>query len=184
MPNAGCLALAAFFLSLSVPSITHAQGAAPGMTGVQEVLVQYTHFTNSKAADICGLEREAIAKTLGNVLAENAVPALTVTNAKPPMMGVARIDLVPEISTVATQSLDCLSWVSLTAQTQSNVRLPPVDVLRNVKVVYWQQGILITSSQATHADQVSEYLKKMALQFAQQYRIDQPPALPAASPNQ
>jgi hypothetical protein len=166
---------------LLLPTAVHAQGAAPGMSDVQEVVVQYVHFTTPKAADICGLERETLTNTINKTLTDNAVPAFSVANAKPPMMGVARIELVPEISTISNQSLDCTSWVSLTAQTQSNVRIPPVEVLRNVKIVYWQQGILVPSSQSTHVDQVNDFLTKMAQQFAQQYRMDQPPALPRSS---
>lgn len=166
-------------LLLFLPSSAYAQGAAPAMTGVQEVIVQYTHFAIPKNSGLCGLEREAIAETLNKSMTFNMVPAFPVASAKPPMMGTARIELVPEIHTVATQTLDCTSWVSLTAQTQSNVHIAPVDVLRNVKIVYWQQGALVSSSQSMHAGQVAELLTKMAQQFAQQYRMDQPPSLPA-----
>lgn len=169
------------FLLTFLPTQVFAQGAAPGMSGVQEVMVQYTHFTVPKTSDMCGLEREAIANAINKTLTENAVPAFPSALAKPPMMGVARIELAPEIATIASQSLDCTSWVSLSAQTQSNTRVPPIDILRNVKIVYWQQGALITSSQSTHADQVIELLTKLSTQFAKQYRMDQPPLLPTGS---
>lgn len=165
-------------LLLLIPSCAYAQGAAPGMSGVKEVVVHYARFTDSKTADTCALERESLANAINKTLTDNAVPAIPVATAKPPMMGVARIDLVPEISTIATQDLDCTSWVSLTAQTQNNVVVPPIEVLRNVKIVYWQQGLMVASPQSTHSDRIAEYLKKMALQFAQRYRMDQPPELP------
>jgi hypothetical protein len=92
-------------------------------------------------------------------------------------MGVARIELVPEIASVSTQELDCTSWISLTAQNQTNVHIPPVDTLRNVTVVYWKQGSMVTSGQALHHALIGDLLKKMADQFAQQYHIDQPPEI-------
>jgi len=170
--------LAIALLIFLPPTTAHAQGAAPGMSGVQEVIVQYTHFGDAKNSDSCGLERESIAASLNKILSDSGTPAIPAAIAKPPMMGVARIELVPEIWSLAQQGLDCTSWVSLSAQSQSNVHIPPLDVLRNVKIVYWQKGALIASGQANHAEKVNQLLSEMAQQFAKQYRLDQPPALP------
>ncbi len=169
-----------YFLSVFVPSLAHAQGAAPGMFGVREIVVQYANFTNPKTADTCGLVREELAGILKKALTDSNVPAIAATDAKPPIMGVARIELVPEIASVNSQDLDCVSWVSLTAQSRSNVRVPPVDTLRSITVVYWRQGTMVASGQASHERLIGDLLKKMAQQFAQQYRIDQPPDIPAS----
>lgn len=174
LPIAVCL----FALFVFLPALSHAQGAAPGMSGVQEVVVQYARFVDPKAADNCGLQRETITNSIVKNLTDSNVPAMASANAKPPMMGVARIELVPEISTISNGGLDCTSWVSLTAQTSSNARIPPIDVLRNVKIVYWQQGVLLASAQSTHPEQLRDTMQTMALQFGRQYRLDQPPVLP------
>jgi hypothetical protein len=174
MPNAECLCLA-FAL---VPSLAHAQGAAPSMYNIKEIIVQYAHFSDPKSADACGLVREDIAALLDKALHGDSVPAIPVASANPPMIGSARIELVPEIASMGDQGLDCTSWVSLTAQSQSNVRIAPVDTPRSVTVVYWHQGTMVASGQPVHEHAVGEVLEKMAHKFAQQYRIDQPPELP------
>jgi len=148
------------------------------MSGVQEVVVQYVRFLDPQKADKCGLQREPLTNAIVKMLTDSNAPAIPTSAAKPPLMGVARIELVPEISTLSNDGLDCTSWVSLSAQTQSNVRIAPIDVLRNVKVVYWQQGLLLATAQSTHASQVRDSLNIMAQQFARQYRLDQPPTLP------
>jgi len=168
-------ALAALLLT---PGFAHAQGSAPAMFGVKEVLIQYARFSNPKTADACSLSREDLARAIDKVLTENNIPALTATDAKPPMMGAARIELIPELSTINNGSLDCTSWVSLTAETRNNLRIPPVDTPRSVTVTYWHQGAIIASEHSGHEGLAEDILKKMALQFAQQYRLDQPPEVP------
>jgi hypothetical protein len=170
-----CAVLIVIFLS---PWAVFAQGAASSMYNVKEIIVQYTRFTNPKSSEECGLTREDLAALLKRSLqGADGVPAIPSSEANPPMLGVARIDLVPEISSFHNEELDCTSWVSLTAQSLSNVTVPPVDVLRNVKIVYWNQGLLVTSNQSVHAKLIEDTLEKMARQFVKQYHIDQPPML-------
>lgn len=164
-------------LFLASPSMAQ-QGAVSAMANVKEVLVQYTNFANPKIATLCGLERETIAADITKILQQGSVPYIPVAEAKPVMLGVARIELVPEIATVNADSLSCTSWVSLQAQSRSGLQIPPIPTPRNVTVTYWRGGSLVTSSQSAHARLVSETMTKLSNQFAQQYRLDQPPALP------
>jgi hypothetical protein len=168
-----------FCLFLCIPLTAQAQTSAPALFDVQEIIVQYTHFGDPKTADACGLVREDLAKIIGKIMQDNGVPAFSVVEAKPPEIDVARIDLVPEIYTFSGNGLDCTSWVSLTAKSEGNVHVPPVDAPRNVTVIYWRQGLMLSSSQALHARVVGEAMQKLAGQFAQKYRLDQPPPLPA-----
>ena len=172
--------LAAFLIALT-PSLATAetQGTAPGMFDVQEVVVQYANFGDPKSADACGLVREEIAALLVKTLTESGVPAVLVTNAKPLSIGTARIEAVTEITTFNNQGLDCTSWVSFVAQSRASVHIPPVDVSRNVTITYWHNGLMLASSQSTHSRTVEDALEKLAKKFAQQYRLDQPPPLPA-----
>lgn len=164
------------FLFVSfAPTCAHAQGAAPEMFGVGEVIVDYVHLDDPKASDTCGLSREMIASTLTKAFVGTSVPATAVVDAKPPSLGVARIDLIPEISTYADESLDCVSWVSLSAESHANLVIPPVSTTRDVTVLYWRKHNRIASGQTVHAQKIVEVLEKMAEQFAQQYRVDQPP---------
>ncbi len=90
------------------------------MFGVKEIIIQYVRFANPKEADACGLSREDIAKTLAQDLKLSGVPDFSIADSTPPVFGVARIMLVPEIASVTNQELECTSWVSLTAESQSN----------------------------------------------------------------
>ncbi len=170
-----------FFLFSSLllfSSLAFAQEAsAPAMMGVKEVIVQYAHIGNPKTADDCGLSREELAGILNKTLADYGVPAIGVTDAKPPTLGVARIDLLPDIFTLSSQGLDCVSWIALTAQSQNTVRILPVDALRNVTVTYWHDGIMVATNPTAHEHAVGEAVEKLAKQFARQYVLDQPPTI-------
>ncbi|HEU0118801.1 MAG TPA: hypothetical protein VFR09_09235 [Alphaproteobacteria bacterium] len=166
-----------------LPASVFAQGSAPAMFDVKEVVVQFARFENPKSADACGLVREELNTILMKALTDNSVPAIAVSDAKPPMMGVARIELVPEIASISNSTLDCTSYISLTAQSQNNVAVPPVDTPRSVTVVYWRKGVMAASDQSLHSKTVGDVLKKMVLDFSQRYRTDQPPVLPVSPPN-
>jgi hypothetical protein len=177
------IALAAIAVSLACfavvsPSIAYADGAAPDMMGVREVVIDYARFADPKAAESCGLSREQIANVLAKAFVGTNVPFVPVNEAKPPVLGVARIELIPEITSHTNETLDCVSYLSLSAENRVNAVIPPVATLRSVTVVYWRQRTMAASNQSTHVNLVNTVLEKMAAQFAQQYRLDQPPELP------
>jgi len=168
-----------FFVVLGlVPVTAQAQNTAPGMFGVREVVVEYARFDDSKAADTCGLSRDMVGSALAKALAETMVPAIAVSDVRPPTQGVARIQLIPEISTRTDESLNCVSRISLAAESHANIVIPPITIPRSVTVVYWRQQRQATSGQSSHAQIIVDILHKMAEQFAQQYKLDQPPELP------
>jgi hypothetical protein len=173
-PKIGRLAL----LLAAIPSFACAQGAAPAMFGVEEVIVQIPHFGNDKTADECGLDPSELSDILEQTLQQNNVPAVSVAEAKPSVIGIARINLLPDVFSFNSQGLDCTSWVSLAAESRNSVRIPPVDTSRNVTISYWREGIMLASSQTTHERTVGEALRKLARQFATQYKLDQPPPVP------
>jgi hypothetical protein len=155
-----------------------AQGAAAEMYGVREIVIDYARFNDPKVADSCGLSREKIASALANDFTGSNVPVVAAIDAKPPSIGIARIQLVPEVFSHTDENFDCVSSVSLTAQSRANVVVPPVTTLRGVTVVYWKQQTMVASAQTTHMEKIGEALNKMVAQFTQQYRLDQPPEIP------
>ena len=168
-----------FFLFVGLlPVAAQAQGVAPEMFGVREIILDYARFDNPKAADICGLSREQVALTLHSALTGTNVPVIDVGEARPPALGMARIQLIPEIYVHTDENMDCVSLVSLSAESHANTIIPPVSVPRTITAVYWHQRVMLASSQSLHPQTVNDVLKKMLAQFAQQYRIDQPPELP------
>ena len=164
-----CLALA--------PMQARAQGSAPELFGVREVVVDYARFVDPKAADSCNLSREKIASVLAKSLEGTTVPAIAALDAKPPVIGVARIQLVPQIASHMGENFDCVSWISLSAESRAAAVIAPITTLRSFTAVYWHQQVKAASGASTHPQLVGEILQKMATQFAQQYRLDQPPAL-------
>jgi hypothetical protein len=161
-------------LSLLVPRIAHAQGAAPELFGVREVIVEYVKFSDAQAANTCGLTREEISADLAKAFEGTNVPAIAAVDAKPPSMGIARIELIPEISSHTDENLNCMSWISLSAESRSNTIISPINTLRSITVVYWRQHTTASSNQSYHPKLVDDVVTKMAQQFATQYRLDQP----------
>ncbi|MFY9288619.1 MAG: hypothetical protein WAO98_08985 [Alphaproteobacteria bacterium] len=171
-----------FLLCPLIPSLAHAQASAPALYGVQEVVYHYAQFPNAKDTETCKMNREDIAASIKKILKGNNINALSVTEAKPPMMGIARIELIPEVTTSTKGGLDCTSFISLTARTKANVKIPPIETMRHVTIIYWQQTAMIPTDLSVHATTVLNGISKMAEAFAQQYHIDQPPALPTIQP--
>jgi len=170
--------LAVFLLGLSLLPYPQAfaAGAAPGMDGVKDIIVEPILFNDPKAADACGLSRDALTDTVIKEMKADNLPASLAADAQPPMIGVARIDLVTQVYTI-NNDLDCTSWIEATALSKSNAIVPPIEVPRSVTVQYWHQGTMVYGAQSLHEHSINEVLQKMLHQFAKQYELDQPPAL-------
>ncbi len=162
---------------LLAPHAAQAQGAAPALSGVREIVIDPASFSDTKSADSCNLSREKIANALVFAFKAVNLPVTLAADAKPLSLGVARINLAPEISTYADENLDCVSWISLSARNKVNAVVPPVSTLRSVTVVYWRQDSRVISGVSVHDQRVTDTIQKMATQFAQQYQIDQPPEI-------
>lgn len=167
-----------FLMMLVLPSLARADSAAPSLFGVREVIIQQPRIVDAKAAATCGgISRELVNTTMAKAFVGTSVPAMMVAEAKPPSLGVARIELTPEIHTRANENLECISWVSLAAENRVNLVVPPVTTLRAVTISYWRQRAMVTSGLSSHAQMVSDLLLKLAKEFAYQYQLDQPPDL-------
>jgi hypothetical protein len=147
--------------------------SAPSLFNISEVIVKFADFPNEEAANSCALSKTELANILNRTLKDNGVPSTPVAEALPPLAGRARIELVPMIATYA-QGLECTSWISLAAQSRGNVRAFYGDITRRVTVDYWRSGLLLSTAQTTHEEMVANALKKLALDFAKQFKADQP----------
>ena len=151
----------------------------PPMFGVEEIVIPNSPISAMiKPPTIAASIQQRLSDVLEQTLKENNVPAVSVAEAKPSVIGIARINLLADIFTFNSQGLDCTSWVSLAAESHNSVRVPPVDTSRSVTINYWREGTLLGSSQTTHERTVGDALRKLAQHFAQQYKLDQPPPLP------
>ncbi len=173
--NRVLLACLMFCLYPATPSYA---SSAPALLGVQEVLLQYARFGSDKAEEACGVTRGEVEKYLQKSLAILGVPVVAMIDAKPPMLGVSRIDLLPEIVSYGGHGAECTSWVALTAQTQNTIRIPPVETPRSVTVTYWKAGMLVNSNTANHSTIILDAFGRLGDKFSRQYKLDQPPPLP------
>jgi hypothetical protein len=166
-------------LSVAAPAMAATTGSAPALSGVKEMIVESVKIGTSQAnGNLCALTRGEIDTAFLKMLRNYGLPAFSPVEAKPPQIGVGRIDLVPEIVSISSQGTECSNWVALSAQTHSTVRVPPIETPRNVVVTYWRGGLMLNNSETTQARSVMEALEKLVRQFSEQYRLDQPPPMP------
>lgn len=154
-----------------------AAGSGPALLGVQEIIVRPERIGDETAAGACLGPTGDASDWVLKKLKEEQLPVFSVMDT-PTTTEAARIELQPEILTLQRQGVDCISWVSLTAQSRETLQIPPVKPARNVVVTYWRGGLIISSSTLAHPRAVNEALGKLTAAFARQYRADQPPPLP------
>ena len=165
-------------LGLFYPVSGWAQGASPAMADIEGIQVQPGRMGNKSASDNCGLSSGEIAAQVLALLKGSQLPVYSLMETPQAMSGKIRIELHPEIMTLNPQGVDCISWVSLYAQSRSTLIVPPSRTPRNVTVNYWRGGLLVSSTQISHPRAMKEALEKLTGQMVRQYRLDQPPALP------
>ena len=156
---------------------------APSLYGVGEIQVQHTRLANPAVTATCGLSSGEISHIALKSLKNDSLPAFSVINAPAPKEDVARIDLLPTVASIQTTEGTCTSWVAFTAQGRNLVVLPPVSTARSVVVTYWEGGLLVHSKKEQHPQSLVNAIDKLVLQFARQYRLDQPPSLDAPEPD-
>lgn len=171
------VAASAFVLSFAVSDCRAEEASLPAMSGITELLVQYTRFGNPKASDECGISNGEMDASLIKSIKSFGVPAISAIEAKPKTENMPRIEILPEIITAKNTGNDCTSWISLTVQTQNSLRIPPINMNRNVLVVYWRGGLIVNSDKAAHARSINEAWDKISNLFSIQYKNDQPPIL-------
>lgn len=175
----GGLALLVVLSFCLAPLAAQAEGSAPALLGIQEILVKQPKLGDDASSDICGLSANDMSDLILKKLKEDGAPAYSALEAPAIQTGTtSRIDLSPEVVTLERQGFDCTSWISLTAQSRETLTIVPVRVPRSVYVTYWRGGLIVSSTQTSHRRAVNDALGKLAVQFSRQYRNDQPPPLP------
>ncbi len=181
--NRYCVGLI-FGLALSLPSLAHAQeSAAQSLYGVKEILVRPVRFDDPDMAKSCRLQGADMDALLLQELKDNGLPAMAEKDAKPSTGDVARIFLVPQIVPYNSQGLDCITWVSLSAESRNHLRVLPVQIPRIINVVYWHHGQVVASAVSVHGEHVSSAIHSMIREFGQHYTAAQPPTIgPVTTP--
>ncbi len=183
MPNHASRLCVSFLLTILLGNViamapARAQGAAPGLYGIKEIIIQVAQINNAQAAEACGITRADITETIMGVLRGAGVPALDVNEAPPSIAEIPRLNLRPEIALVNNgQGLDCTSWISINAESKNNLVIPPIAIPKSVQISYWRESAIMTSTQSAHGQIVNGVIKKLAENFAKQYNASQPPKL-------
>lgn len=174
-----CLTGMALCLGLSfAPATARAEGSIPALADVAAIQVQPGRMGNKAASDTCGLSSGEVSAEILKALKELQLPATSIMETPSDTQGRLKIELYPDVVTINSQNVDCITWLSLSAQSRSTLVVPPSRLPRNVTISYWRGGMMISSTQISHQRMVKEGLDKLAGQLAKQYRLDQPPALP------
>lgn len=173
---------------IAAPSDSFAQesvATAPSLYAVGEFQVQHARIANPKASGNCGTSTGEATKMVVGALKANKLPTLHVIGAPAALKNVERIDVFPDIVTLQPRDNECVTWVSLTAQSRAALRLQPVPTPRDLAVTYWTGGLMVGSPAANHPTSLHEAIQKLSQQLARQYFADQPPTikdpLPAAT---
>lgn len=176
---AGKSLIVAALLALFPFCAAKAEGAATAMYGVKEILVHYPRINNPDAAGFCGLAHvDLLAGMIKSLKAYN-IPIFPPLEAMPPQIGIPRIELWPEIYTLNNEGVGCTSWIAMTARTENDLVIPPINIPRSVVVTYWDKGTMVTSSENQHMRVVSAAVIKLGEEFANRYVSDQPATTPA-----
>lgn len=177
------LPLVVVALSASIDNSTPGTpNAGPSLLNVKEIVIQNPRIGNPRAADMCSLSQQDFLNSIDRTMKTDNVPAVLINKAKPGLASIARIDVIPEIVAIdnAVQNKtdeNCTTWVSLVAQTQNVLVVPPVETPRSVVVTYWRSGLIVQSPQTSHNRLVNETLQKLTRDFDKQYQVAQPPDL-------
>ena len=152
------------------------------LNGVSSLTVAEPAMVDMRNAFDCKLDSKLLRQKLSAALQAEKLP-LTPDNAAP-RPDLMRLTLKPEVATLKDGVVNCVSWVSLAAQTQETLKLPPSPDRKPVSITYWTRGALIMTPVVDHATGVADVYEKLARVLARQWRIDNPASstdMPAAS---
>lgn len=169
----------------ALPSASYAQGAvatAPALFAVGEFLVQHTRIANPKASGNCGTSTGEATKMVVDTLKSSKLPAFHVIGAPAARKSVERVDIFPDIVTLQPRDGECVSWISLTAQSRAELRLDPITTPRDLVVTYWTGGLMVGSTATNHPSSLLAAIQKLGQQLSRQYFADQPPTIKDPAP--
>lgn len=163
-------------LFLTAPACAQAQASLPSLAGVDEIQVQPTRIGNRVSSERCGYTTHDVSDKILALLKSDGLPAFSILESQQLKPNHIRVELLPEVVTLLSPSNDCFSWVSLTVLSEAPVTLPPVQTPRNVTIVYWRGGLMISAPPTSHSKLLFDAASKLAAQFSRQYQLDQPPS--------
>ncbi|MGB4101788.1 MAG: hypothetical protein WBK91_07795 [Alphaproteobacteria bacterium] len=155
--------------------------ATPPLFMLKEVFIDYPILVDPKVSSDCGLTRESMLTALQRNLQDPGldVMALHPTHAR----SGTRVALTVEIMSVK-QGRNCISWIDMPFTDKAPVRLPPVNVPRNMTLLFWQQKKVVTSTDERHQPTVNDMLASMVRQFLRDVKLAAPNAMLEESPEE
>lgn len=154
-----------------------AAGVVPSLFGINNFMIHQARLANDVASANCGVSSRTASETTLASLKTASLNVVSATEIHKLDENSTTVTVLPEVVTMQPQEKSCLSWVSLSVQTRNVVNLPPRKDSRDVKLVYWQGGLLVSTSPHAHQRGVNEALFKLSNLLSTQYFRDQPPKL-------
>lgn len=169
------LALAGTFLFSPLPA--QASHIVPSLYKVEDFVVDLTRFNDERKANTCGLFRRDVTDLVLEKMKRDGLPARASLGRDVTDDSKVSVDIVPQIITIKPKEKQCTSWIKLSAQTRNAINLPPATYHREVRLIYWDGGILVHTTEHAHGRSVGEALEKLIDQLVIRYETDQPPTL-------
>ena len=164
------------FLSLS-PASVKAADVVPSLYDVQDISVNLARLGNETASTNCGVFRRKVSDQTLSFLLKDGLPARSSMAEHVKDKNKVSVNLIPEVTTIQPSNKRCLSWVSFSVQSHNAINLPPTKYHRELRLNYWNGGLLVSTSQHSHHRGIKEAINKLTGQLARQYSADQPPKL-------
>ncbi|NCC03531.1 MAG: hypothetical protein EOM37_05720 [Proteobacteria bacterium] len=157
-------------------------GVVPSLYGVDNFLIHQARLANDVASANCGVSSRTASETTLASLKTATLSVVSASEINKLDKDSSTVTILPEVVTMQPNEKSCLSWVSLSVQTRNVVNLPPRKDPRDIKLVYWEGGLLVSTSPHAHQRGVNEALFKLSSLLSTQYFRDQPPKLQKHTP--
>jgi hypothetical protein len=143
----------------------------PSLYGLREILVQYPVFTDPRASNDCGVNREPLLTVMQRNLQDPNLEIM-VLNETHERRGV-RAELTYEVQTTKIDQT-CISFVNMYFNDRASIILPPLKTARALTITYWQKSMLARSPVDRHQTSVGDALAAMGRNFLREVKLAEP----------
>ncbi|QQR68657.1 MAG: hypothetical protein IPI58_07360 [Alphaproteobacteria bacterium] len=150
------------------------KGAAPLLYGIGEVVLHPAVFVDESQSATCNVSPEIVSQSIRLALKNSPVPLLLEESAPPIQPEIARVHLLPVVVSLYDHILNCTSWINLTVEAEHVLRLPPVGLRKEARVIYWEKGIMLTSPISVHDTVISKGFRDLSLGLVKGWNAAQP----------
>ncbi len=142
----------------------------PPLWGVSELAMADLTLRPVGNAEDCLVSAQEVAEAMRVTLHGEMLAAYDARTAPPQKADVLRLTLFPVLAVVKSAPLECVAWLSLSAQAAHTVRLPPNARRKTITVNYWERGGLVRTSVQNNRAEVSKNFSGLISAFIKDWR--------------